>query len=224
MADPAPNVTSFERQRQRMVDTQLVARGIRDEATLAAMRTVPRERFVPAQVVRLAYRDSPLPIEDGQTISQPFIVALMTEALELSPQDRVLEVGAGSGYAAAVLSRVAAEVYTIERHPRLANLARQRAEELGYDNISVLCGDGSRGWPDHAPFDAIVVTASDAAVPSSLLEQLKIGGRLVMPVGLRPGSQDLLRLRRISEHQYEKESLGAVQFVPLIRDRSNQTV
>lgn len=201
-----------------MVEAQIISRGISDEMTLAAMRTVPRERFVPEDLAALAYRDSPLPIEDGQTISQPFIVALMTEALELGPRDRVLEVGAGSGYAAAVLSRVAAEVYTIERHQRLASLAQQRAEELGYDNISVLCGDGSLGWPAHAPFDAIVVAASDEEIPSSLLEQLKIGGRLVMPVGRRPGGQDLVRVRRLSEHDYESESLGAVQFVPLIQN------
>ena len=134
-----------------MVETQIVSRGISDEKTLEAMRDVPREQFVPEDVLEFAYEDSPLPIEEGQTISQPFIVALMIEALELKTSDRVLEIGAGSGYASAVLSRIASEVYAVERHEVLADLARERAERLGYDNVSVLCGDGSLGWSTYSP-------------------------------------------------------------------------
>ena len=156
------------------------------------------------------------PIEAAQTISQPYIVALMLEALELEPGDRVLEVGAGSGYAAAVLSRVAGEVYAIEYHEELARLARERAEHLGYDNVEVMHGDGTQGWPAHAPFDAILVSAGGPDVPPTLLGQLKIGGRMVIPVGDRVHSQELLRVRRVDEHAFDQESLGRVQFVPLV--------
>ena len=207
---------TFHQQRDRMVETQIVSRGVTDELTLAAMRRVPREEFVPENIIEFAYEDSPLPIEEGQTISQPFIVALMVEALELDPKDRVLEVGAGSGYAAAVLSRIAAEVYAVERHELLAELARQRAERLGYTNVNFLCGDGTLGWPENAPYDAIIVAAGGPDVPPSLFEQLRIGGRLVMPVGKEPRTQELVRIRRTAEHEYVQDSLGRVQFVPLI--------
>jgi protein-L-isoaspartate(D-aspartate) O-methyltransferase len=182
---------SYESTRHRMVETQIASRGVRDPRVLGAMRDVPRERFVPEALLEFAYEDTPLPIEEGQTISQPYIVAVMAETLQLAPSDRVLEVGAGSGYAAAVLGRAAGEVYAIERHPLLAELARQRVAELGYDNVTILCGDGTLGSPEHAPFDAIAVAAGGPEVPRALLEQLKIGGRLVIPVGADLRSQEL---------------------------------
>ncbi|MCA8941302.1 MAG: protein-L-isoaspartate(D-aspartate) O-methyltransferase [Planctomycetes bacterium] len=207
---------SFERERARMVDRQIAARGVRNERVLNAMRTVPREEFVAGRMREFAYEDSPLPIEEGQTISQPYIVAVMAEALDLRPTDRVLEVGAGSGYAACVLSRIAAEVFAIERWEQLAQLAQERADRLGYDNVRVLCGDGTRGWAEHAPFDAIAVAAGGPEVPQSLLEQLAIGGRLVIPVGKDARTQELLHIRRTGEHAFDRKSLGAVRFVPLI--------
>jgi protein-L-isoaspartate(D-aspartate) O-methyltransferase len=207
---------SFQQQRERMVDQQIAARGITSKATLKAMREVPREHFIPDELAQFAYDDAPLPIEEGQTISQPFVVALMIDALELKPTDRVLEVGAGSGYAAAVLSRIAAEVFGVERYEVLASLAQQRATRLDYDNIKILHGDGTLGWPEHAPYDAIVVSAGGPEVPESLMEQLAIGGRLVIPVGAELRSQELVRVRRTAEHEFERDSLGRVQFVPLI--------
>ncbi len=202
--------------RNKMVDDQIAARGVRDPAVLRAMREVPREKFILAELIDFAYSDTPLPIQEGQTISQPFIVAVMAEAMEISPEDRVLEVGTGSGYAAAVLSRIAGSVYTIERREDLARTARDRLDKLGYGNISVLRGDGSLGWPLHAPYDAIVVAAGGPEVPRPLLDQLAVGGRLVMPVGSEPRSQGLVRVRKVSETQFDREDLGAVSFVPLI--------
>ena len=181
--------------RQRMIE-QFVARGIRDEAVLAAMRMVPREAFIAGEMAEFAYDDAPLPIDAGQTISQPYIVAAMTAALEPKPGDRVLEIGTGSGYAAAVLSRIAAQVYTIERHAELAEAAARRLRELGYDNVHVHHGDGTLGWPEHAPYDAIVVAAGGPGIPQPLLEQLAVGGRLVIPVGPTPRAQELVRVRR----------------------------
>ncbi|MDX2169167.1 MAG: protein-L-isoaspartate(D-aspartate) O-methyltransferase, partial [Deltaproteobacteria bacterium] len=201
--------------RHRMVEAHLAARGIRDAAVLAAMREVPREAFLSAELAEFAYEDAPLPIESGQTISQPFIVALMSAALELRQSDRVLEVGTGSGYAAAVLSRVAAEVYTIERHGELADLATQRLAALHYDNVHVRHGDGTLGWPEQAPFDAIVVAAGGPDVPPALLEQLAVGGRLVIPIGPTPRTQELVRVRRTAAG-LQREELGGVRFVPLI--------
>src|SRR5262245_4866588 len=156
-------------QRDPMVERHIAGRGVRDPAVLAAMRSVPRERFLPPDLEEFAYRDSPLPIAQGQTISQPFIVALMTEALRLGPDDRVLEIGTGSGYAAAVLARIAREVYTIERHEQLAQTATRRLEQLGFDNVFVRHGDGTLGWPEHAPYDAIVVAAGGPRIPEPLL-------------------------------------------------------
>jgi protein-L-isoaspartate(D-aspartate) O-methyltransferase len=199
-----------------MVERQILGRGVRDERVLEAMRTVPREAFLPESLAELAYDDTPLPIEEEQTISQPYIVALMAEALELKPADRVLEIGAGSGYAAAVLSRVAREVYTVERHGSLAGLARERLRRLGYGNVQVLHGDGTLGWPEHAPYDAIVVAAGGPDVPRSLQEQLAPGGRLVIPIGSDPRTQELIRVRRTGPDQWEREDLGAVRFVPLV--------
>jgi protein-L-isoaspartate(D-aspartate) O-methyltransferase len=209
-------MTDFNQLRQRMIDYQLLARGLHDQTVLDAINAVPREEFVPTELVEFAYSDTPLPIAASQTISQPYIVALMTAALELKPTDRVLEVGAGSGYAAAILGEIATQVYTIERHKILADSARNKLEELGYDNIRVLYGDGSLGWPEHAPFDAIVVAAGGPEVPEPLKQQLAIGGRLVIPVGTSLRTQTLFRVRRISEHAYQQEDLGGVRFVPLI--------
>ncbi|SHK67524.1 protein-L-isoaspartate(D-aspartate) O-methyltransferase [Marinobacter antarcticus] len=194
----------------------LVKRGIQDKLVLDAMEAVPREVFVGLDLAEFAYDDSPLPIDEGQTISQPYIVALMTEAMQLKPGDKVLEIGSGSGYAAAILSRIVKQVYTVERHRGLANLARERLSKLGYDNVSVLCGDGTLGWAEHAPFDAIVVTAGGPVVPRSLTRQLVIGGRLVIPVGPSVHEQKLLRITRTSEEEMETAELGGVRFVPLI--------
>jgi len=209
-------MSDFESQRLRMVERQLAARGIGDDAVLRAMAEVPRELFVEPRDAALAYSDSPLPIGAGQTISQPFVVALMIEALELSPDDRVLEIGSGSGYAAAVLGRIAGEVYTVERHPELAATAARRCRELGYDNVHVHCGDGSRGWPEEAPFDAVVVAAGSPEIPPSLIAQLAPGGRLVIPVGHDRTIQELVRLKRRRDGTLHRESLGGVRFVPLV--------
>jgi protein-L-isoaspartate(D-aspartate) O-methyltransferase len=198
-----------------MVDRQIESRGVRDQAVLSAMRKVPRERFVPESLADLAYDDRPLPIGEGQTISQPYVVATMTEALRLRPNDRVLEIGTGSGYAAAMLSVIAAEVYTIERLEELAASARKRLAELGYSNVHVRYADGSLGWPEHAPYDAIIVTASGPDVPTALLEQLVIGGRLVMPIG-KLDHQRLVRVERTGPERYTREILEPVVFVPLI--------
>ena len=182
---------------------------MRDELVLDAMRKVPRELFLPEKLREFAYEDSPLPIAGEQTISQPYIVAFMTEALMLKGGEKVLEIGAGSGYAAAVLSEIAADVYTVERLGQLAEKAAARLADLGYDNVHVLHGDGTKGWPEHAPYDAIVVAAGGPQVPESLKEQLKIGGRLVIPVGADQRAQELVRVtrivaRRISQRGYRR--------------------
>ncbi len=205
----------FNRQREQLVDHELRLLGITDEVVLHAMRTVPREAFVSEELREFAYRNAPLPIGQGQTISQPLIVAQMAEALELSPQDRVLEIGAGSGYAAAVLSRIAQQVVTIERHRELAEMANMRLKQLGYGNIRVICADGTQGCPEEAPFDAIVVAAGGPSIPPALLKQLRIGGRLVIPVGEKESQRLVCAVRRGNE-QFEYEDLGAVRFVPLI--------
>src|ERR1700704_1983229 len=183
---PAPRTAGYKRNmpathtpHQEMIDRQLKARGIHDAAVLRAMAEVPREEFVPHELVEFAYEDTPLPIDEHQTISQPYIVALMLEALELKSSDKVLDVGTGSGYAAAVASRIAAEVYGIERHATLARAAAERCRRLGYTNVHIRQGDGSLGWPEHAPFDAIMVAAGGPEIPTSLKQQLAIGGRLV---------------------------------------------
>lgn len=204
------------RERQRMVERHLIGRGIRDPAVLEGMRTVPREAFVAAELAEFAYEDAPLPIEAGQTISQPYMVASMAAALELRPSDRVLEVGTGSGYAAAVLSRIAREVYTVERHEELALAASRRLARLGYTNVHVQHGDGTLGWAEHAPYDAIVVAAGGPDVPKALLDQLAPGGRLVIPIGETPREQDLVRVRRHQDGTFDRDDLGAVRFVPLI--------
>jgi protein-L-isoaspartate(D-aspartate) O-methyltransferase len=208
-------MTSFESQRRKMVRHQIEARGIRDRKVLDAMREVPREAFLPAELADYAYEDGPLPIGSGQTISQPFIVASMVDALDLEPDDRVLEIGGGSGYAAAVISQVAGEVFAIERHGELAETARERLEKLGYGNVHILHGDGTKGWPDEAPFDAIVVAAAGPKVPESLRQQLAVGGRMVIPVGPTRFEQRLVRVTR-TDGGFEEEQLEPVRFVPLI--------
>jgi protein-L-isoaspartate(D-aspartate) O-methyltransferase len=201
--------------RTQMVETQLVSRGVHDRRVLRAMAEVPREVFVEAGMEAFAFDDSPLPIGEGQTISQPYIVAFMAEAAELSPNDRVLEVGTGSGYAAAVFSRIANAVYTIERHPSLAEAAKQRLARAGIKTVFVHVGDGTLGWPDAAPFDAIIVAAGGPEVPAALKQQLAIGGRLIIPVGAAE-YQSLLKVRRVTEALYETEELAPVRFVPLV--------
>jgi protein-L-isoaspartate(D-aspartate) O-methyltransferase len=208
---------SFQSQRDRMVERQLVGRGLRDARVLRAMRMVPRERFVDARLAPHAHDDSPLPIAAGQTISQPFMVAWMVEAAELGPDDRVLEIGAGSGYASAVLAEVAGSVHAIERLAVLTAATRERLDGLGYRDIRLRTGDGTLGWPDAAPFDAILVAAAGPEVPAPLKAQLRIGGRLLMPLDVGGhGGQQLLKLVRRGESEFEQHALGGVSFVPLI--------
>ena len=199
-------------ERERMVAEQIAARGVRDERLLDAMREIPRELFVPAAYASDAYADHPLPIGHEQTISQPYIVAYMTELLELDGDERVLEIGTGSGYQAAVLGELVAEVYSIEIVAPLAERAGELLARLGYDNVHVRSGDGYRGWPSKAPFDRILLTAAPEEVPEPLLEQLAVGGRLVAPVGRR--GQELVLIRR-TEEGYTREELLAVRFVPM---------
>jgi len=197
-----------------MVERQLLQRGMQDERVLAAFRKVPREAFVPSDLAEFAYDDNPLPIGEGQTISQPYVVALMAEAARIGADARVLEVGAGSGYAAAILAELAKEVVTIERHAALAAKAREALQSLGYSNVTVIEGDGSLGWPARAPYDAIVVAAGAPAPPESLKDQLADGGRLVIPVSI-DSHQDLKVITRRGD-AFEEESLGSVRFVPLL--------
>lgn len=209
-------MTDFAELRADMVRRQIEARGVRSTLVLNAMRDVPREAFLPQSLKEFAYQDSPLPIDASQTISQPYIVAFMIEALDLAGGERILEIGAGSGYAAAVLSRIAGEVYTVERIGQLAEKAAHVLGDLGYDNIHVLHGDGTLGWREHAPYDAIVVAAGGPDVPDTLKEQLRIGGRLVIPIGTDPRAQELVRVTRVSEDRFEQEDIADVRFVPLI--------
>lgn len=209
-------MADFAAERERMVQRQIAGRGITGRRLLDAFRAVPREEFVPEALRQFAYEDGPLPIEADQTISQPYIVALMIEAAEVAPGDKVLEIGAGSGYAAAILGRVAAEVMAIERHGELALLARARMTRLGCDNVRIVQGDGTGGLPDEAPFEAIMCAASGSHVPRALLAQLSIGGRLVMPVGEPNEVQSLVKVIRHGEEDFEERDLGPVRFVPLI--------
>ena len=205
----------FADARRRMVEEQIRARGIEDPAVLAALETVPRHLFVPADQRAQAYADHPLPIGAGQTISQPYMVALMTSLLGLKPGSKVLEVGTGSGFQAAVLSRIAGEVYTIEILKPLAERARHTLADLGYRNVHVRAGDGFQGWPEEAPFDAIIVTAAAPIVPDPLLRQLKRGGKLVIPVGNRDTLQNLLVYTRRADGSFDHASVLPVRFVPM---------
>jgi protein-L-isoaspartate(D-aspartate) O-methyltransferase len=205
-----------EVEQRRRLRVELARRGIVDERVLDAFESVRREAFVPGSLAYAAYDDRPLPIGEGQTISQPLMVAIMLEALELRPEDRVLEVGTGSGYAAALAAHLACEVFTVERLPRLAADAARRLAHHGYDAVHVRPGDGTLGWPEAGPFDAILVSAGGPHIPGQLLDQLGDGGRLVMPVGRNERSQRLVRVRRRPGRRWSHEDLGAVRFVPLI--------
>lgn len=209
---PAP---SFAYQRSQMVKDQLETRGIKDPRVLAAMNTIPRHLFVPEKIQSQAYEDSAQPIGLGQTISQPYIVALMSEAARVSPQDKVLEIGTATGYQAAIMSQLAKEVYTIEIVAPLALSAQKRLASFGYNNVHVKIGDGNLGWQDHAPFDVILVTAQASEIPKPLLTQLNENGRLIMPVG-DPEHQNLLRITK-KEGSFKVDNLGGVRFVPLIK-------
>ncbi len=209
-------MADFAQLREEMVRRQIEARGVHDRVILRAFLEVPREAFVSPDHAHLAYEDHPLPIEAGQTISQPYIVALMIEAAEIQPGDRVLEVGAGSGYAAAVISRIADRVISIERQPELARIADERMQRLGYANVRILEGDGTRGCAEEAPFDAILAAASGSHVPERLLQQLAPGGRLVMPVGDPAWVQRLVKATKREDGTIRHQDLGRVRFVPLI--------
>ena len=210
--DPASNFASA---RNRMVEAQIARRGVRDARVLAAMRIVPRELFIAPDFKQLAYEDGALPIAEGQSISQPYIVAAMLEAAGLEADSKVLEIGAGSGYVTALLGRVADKVFAVERHGALTEAARERLRALGYDNVELRTADGSAGWPEAAPFDAIIVSAGGPQVPESLKQQLAIGGRLVMPVGLED-EQRLVRILRRGLDDFTLRDLGAVRFVKLV--------
>mgnify|MGYP003767378493 FL=1 len=203
----------YEQARRNMVEYQIKARGIKDKRVLAAMLKVPRHLFVPEEMRDMAYRDEPLPIGYGQTISQPYIVAYMTEVLKLRPEDKVLEIGTGSGYQTAILAELVREVYTIEIIPELSQRAEETLKNLGYTNIEFLIGDGSKGWPEKAPFDAILVSAAPAEVPPALVDQLQVDGRLILPVGT--DSQELVLIKK-TKKGLERTRLIGVRFVPLI--------
>ena len=205
-----------DQRRAKMVDRDIASRGVRDGRVLAAMRAVPRDRFVPAALREQAYEDHPLSIGADQTISQPYIVALVAEALQLHGAERVLEIGTGSGYAAAVLAQLCAQVETVERIAELANLAKRQLADMGVANVHVHCADGTLGWPDAAPYDAILVSAGGPVIPPELQSQLAPGGRLVIPVGASRGWQDLIRVTRTGSDDFRTESLCEVAFVPLL--------
>jgi protein-L-isoaspartate(D-aspartate) O-methyltransferase len=207
---------AFAAERRQMVANQIAGRGIKDAAVLKAMRTVPRELFVPEKYEMHAYDDSPLPIPGKQTISQPYVVALMISKLGLDRSDKVLEIGTGSGYAAALLSRIVREVHTVERIRELVEYARERLQRLGYENVFVHHVDGTLGWPQAAPYQGIVVAAGGPTVPDSLKGQLDLQGRLVMPVGRSERRQHLIMVTRTARDEFEQYELGAVAFVPLI--------
>jgi protein-L-isoaspartate(D-aspartate) O-methyltransferase len=211
-----PTAADLAAQRQRMVEQQLKPRGIKDEHVLAAMAKVPREEFVPADVRRSAYEDGPLPIGYDQTISQPYVVAFMTEQLRPKRSDRVLEIGSGSGYQAAILGELVAEVYTIEIVEPLAKSAEATLQRLGYNNVYIKVGDGYKGWPQEAPFDAIIVTCAPEKVPQPLVDQLKDGGRMIIPVGERFAQQ--LYLLEKKNGQLKESVTLPVRFVPMLRE------
>ena len=209
---------AFESRRRQMVAQQIAARGVRDPIVLEAMQSVPRHCFVPEKIRRLAYRDGPLPIGHGQTISQPYIVARMSELLELAPGNRVLEVGTGSGYQAAVLARMGIKVYTIEIVEALGRQAQSLLQSMGFRRIETKVGDGYKGWPQHEPFDGIIVTCAPTHIPQPLKDQLAEGGRMVIPVGETHGIQRLFLLRKI-KGKIIKENIFEVRFVPMIDEK-----
>jgi protein-L-isoaspartate(D-aspartate) O-methyltransferase len=207
-------MVNYKKARERMVETQIVTRGVCDERVLEAMRKVPRHLFVDEALRDQAYSDHPLPIAENQTISQPYIVALMTESLELKGGEKVLEIGTGSGYQSAILAELADRVFSVERYPDLGHRANSILRKLGYTNIIIRVGDGTLGWPDDAPFDGVIVTAGTPQIPQPLIDQLAMGGRLVVPVGDR-FAQDLIQIRRVAEG-IKKTNLGGVRFVNLV--------
>lgn len=209
--------SSFARQRKRMVKEQIAYRGVKDKRVLEAMESVPRHVFIPEETRSYSYYDQPVPIGFGQTISQPYIVAFMTELLQAGSDDVVLEVGTGSGYQAAILAGLVKRVYTIEIVNDLGKEAQKRLKTLGYDNVEVMIGDGYKGWPEHAPFDAIIVTAAAEHIPQPLIDQLKPGGRMVIPVGGVYAVQDLMLITKDASSKVIKESIIPVRFVPLLR-------
>jgi len=213
---PAEAADSFEAEREAMVRGQIEARGVEDPAVLRAMRSVPRHLFVPVSMTSEAYNDHPLPIGAGQTISQPYIVALMSELLEVKSDHRVLEIGTGSAYQAAVLSLLAANVYSIEIVASLGEQARERLKRLGYDNVEVRIGNGYLGWPEQAPFDGVIVTAAPEEIPQPLIDQLKSGGRLVAPVGPAGGAQELVVIEKGPSGKLRRRSVLPVRFVPMV--------
>jgi protein-L-isoaspartate(D-aspartate) O-methyltransferase len=210
---------SYEEQRQKMVKQQIVARGVKDNRVLEAIRQVPRHLFVPVEQEYLAYEDHPLPIGHGQTISQPYIVALMTELAKVQETDVVLEIGTGSGYQAAVLSLLARKVYTIEYVQSLGLDAKERLQSLKYENVEVKIGDGYQGWPEHQPFDAIIVTAAIDHIPQPLLDQLKPGGRLVIPLEADTELQNLLVVEKSNQGKISQRQVIPVRFVPFLGTR-----
>jgi protein-L-isoaspartate(D-aspartate) O-methyltransferase len=212
----ATTMTDYAAEREAMVERQLKRRGITEKLILDAFLEVPRECFVSEEYAHLAYGDHPLPIEANQTISQPYIVALMIQAAGIGLRDKVLEVGAGSGYAAAVISRIAGQVIAIERQHDLVELARERLKRLGFDNVEIVEGDGTKGCPDQAPFDAILAAASGSHVPKPLLDQLAPDGRIVMPIGSPGWAQELVKVTKRPDGTVARENLGGVRFVPLI--------
>ena len=217
-ADGSPG-TDWTDLRERMVRLQIETRGVKDEAVLAAMRTVPRHLFVPADVREAAYQDSPLPIGESQTISQPYVVALMSELLEVSPGDKVLEIGTGSGYQAAVLAAMGVEVFTVEIRETLCERARKTVAELGYDAVHVRCGDGYRGWPEEAPFAGVIVTAAPERIPDPLVDQLADGARMVIPLG--DFYQQLMVIKKTGDG-VEERSVIPVRFVPMTGEIEQQ--
>jgi protein-L-isoaspartate(D-aspartate) O-methyltransferase len=208
----------YAAKRQRMVETQLLTRGIKDSRVVTAMKKVPRHLFLDEALWPEAYEDHPVPIGEKQTISQPYIVALMTEALKLTGKEKILEIGTGSGYQAAILAELSEQVYSIERLPAIAKRARRILDDLKYSNIVITIGDGTLGWKEHAPYHGIIVTAASPYPPKTLLEQLKIGGRLIIPIG-DEFTQDLTLYIRESESDYSKESYGGCRFVKLIGEQ-----
>lgn len=212
--------TDFEKLRHQMVKEQLIKRGIEEQSVIDAFKKVPREKFMLKKNRHLAYEDGAQSIDEGQTISQPYIVASMLQALNLDESDRVLEVGTGSGYAAALLAEIAAEVYTIERIEKLAVKAKEVLADLNYENVEVKIGDGTLGWAEKAPYDAIIVSAAAPYLPESLQEQLKKGGRIIIPIGERGGIQSLKLIRKKYNGKFKEEELEYVRFVPLLGEDS----